>query len=1372
MCILHLSPVSLQNQANPAGSKEVIDIDVQTEEAADLMVVSSTSLSEKIATKKTHSPKQPSSTPISKSADDIMTFRKELDALALKHLGPVPATAPTSTNPVNTGSDNLNTGFEEVTPGNIEAISPSADHEEEVFSDADDDEMPEIRIYDKSSEGIFEKASYDDDGIITDFNNLPDEVDVSTNHTLRIHNAHPQSQILGDPNTPVQTRSSLKKITEAHALVSYIQAQQRSNHKDQQHCLFACFLSQSEPRKVSEALEDESWVEAMQEELLQFKLQQVWVLVDLPNGAKVIGTKWVYRNKKDERGVVVRNKARLVAQGHRQEEGIDYDEVFAPVARLEAIRLFLAFASYMGFIVYQMDVKSAFLYGTIEEEVYVSQPPGFVDPDHPKKVYKVVKALYGLHQAPRAWYATLSTFLEKHGYRRGTIDKTLFIKKDKKDIILVQIYVDDIIFGSTKKSWSDEFEALMKGRFQMSAMGELTFFLGLQVKQSQEGIFISQDKYVAEILKKFDFVSVKSAITPMETKAPLAQDEGGPDVDLHLYRSMIGCLMYLTASRPDIMYAVCACSRFQVTPKVSHLYAVKRIFKYIKGKPKLGLWYPRESPLDLVAYSDSDYAAANLDRKSTTGGCQFLGRRLISWQCKKQTIVATSTTEAEYVAAASCCGQVLWLQNQLLDYGFNFMNTIIHIDNQSTICIIKNPVYHSKTKHIEIRHHFIRDCYEKKLIQVQKIHTDLNVADLLTKPFDGPRLNLDMKKDMPAVTCQLDANWLQIGCQPQPSAAPTPSQHATTPSPSHVQITPPSLSQPPPHNLEPVQTNIISTHHCPFLYTTNQKTLPPSPQMPITFISVIQKFGRAERRSCKESTCKQNLDYIQARLIARIKFLRKKKRFNSRKEQYSIEERAKMHAGVKSKSLEEIQVLEEQKRMSLVHEELKRKRSIENEVRQRRKLNAKKEERSNGNMRFFRTLMGVLSIFDKEDLKAVYELVMEEYHDEIPEGFDKMLIWEIAMIMFNQGDTAEFWDKQLNWKLISWKLHSSSGASISLPPEAEVERLLAMPTPPPSPLISLSPPSAGERLARCMTPSAHLSPPHALVDAVTAALPPSPIPPLPPSLYIPAPVDHKDDIPVSERPPRKRSCLFALGSKYEVGESSTARPTEGRGIDYEFVSTVDAKSRRRGIREVGYGIRDTWVDSAEAVPEIAPMTMGEVNTRVTELAELHKHDTHDLYALLEDAQDTRYMALVTRRGPNTPPNNTNPNNITPESVQAMIDQALLRNTTNEDGSHSSHGDNRRNVQTTRPCFYADFMKCQPLNFKGNEGIIGLTWWIEKMESIFNISGCVIENQVKFATCTQLGAALTWWNGQIRTVGPDAYSMTWEVLKKKMTDKYC
>ncbi|GJV81890.1 putative ribonuclease H-like domain-containing protein [Tanacetum coccineum] len=291
---------------------------------------------------------------------------------------------------------------------------------------------------------------------------------------------------------------------------------------------------------------------------------------------------------------------------------------------------------------------------------------------HLRRLQSGDESFYGLHQAPRAWYATLSTFLLKNGYKRGTIDKTLFIKKDKYDIILVQVYVDDIIFGSRKKSWCDEFEALMK-----------------------------------KILKKFGFVSVKTASTPIDTQKPLVKDEEASDLD--------------------------------VTPKTSHLSAVKRIFRYLKGKLKLGLWYPKVSSFDLEAYSDSDYARANLDRKSTTGGFQFLGRRLISWQCKKQTIVATSTTEAEYVAAANCCRQVLWIQNQMLDYGFNFMNTKIYIDNESTICIVNNPVYHSKTKHIAIRHHFIRDAYEKKLIQVLKIHTDDNVADLLTKAFDVSR---------------------------------------------------------------------------------------------------------------------------------------------------------------------------------------------------------------------------------------------------------------------------------------------------------------------------------------------------------------------------------------------------------------------------------------------------------------------------------------------------------------------------------------------------------------------------------------------------------------------------------------------------------
>ncbi|GJZ91053.1 putative ribonuclease H-like domain-containing protein [Tanacetum coccineum] len=427
------------------------------------------------------------------------------------------------------------------------------------------------------NDGIFSGVYDDEDvGVEADFNNMDNTIDVSPIPTLKFHKDHPK-----------------------------------------------------EPKSISQALKDESWVEAMQEELLQFKLQKVWILVDFPSGKKAIGTKWVFRNKRDERSIVVTNKARLVAQGFRQEEGIDYDEVFSPVARIEAIRLFLAFASFMGFPVYQMDVKSAFLYGTIEEEVYVHQPPGFVDPAHPNKVYKVIKALYGLHQAPRAWYETLSSFLLKNGFRRGTIDKTLFIKKNKNDIMLVQVYVDDIIFGSTTQSMCTEFKDCMHKRFQISSMGELTFFLGLQVKQQPDGIFISQDKYVADILKKFDFCSIKTTTTPIESNKPLVKDEDGVDVDVHVYRSMIGSLMYLTTIRPNIMFAVCACARFQVTPKASHLNAVKRIFRYLKHQPKLGLWYPRDSPFELEAFLDSDYGGASLDRKSTTGGCQFLVRRLM-----------------------------------------------------------------------------------------------------------------------------------------------------------------------------------------------------------------------------------------------------------------------------------------------------------------------------------------------------------------------------------------------------------------------------------------------------------------------------------------------------------------------------------------------------------------------------------------------------------------------------------------------------------------------------------------------------------------------------------------------------------------------
>ncbi|GJY68601.1 putative ribonuclease H-like domain-containing protein [Tanacetum coccineum] len=470
-------------------------------------------------------------------------------------------------------------------------------------------------------------ADFFGDETEVDISNITTTYPVPSTPNTRIHKDHSLDHVIGDVQSGVQTRR-MKKTTNEQGFISAVY--EGKTHKDLHTCLFACFLSLEEPKKV-------------------------------------------YKNKKDERGIVIRNKVRLVVQGYTQEEEIDYDEVFALVARIEAIRLFLAYASFKDFVVYQMDVKSAFLYGKIKEQVYVCQPPGFEDPKFHDRVYKVEKALYGLHQAPRAWYETLSTYLLENGFQRGTIDKTLFIKKVKSDILLVQVYVDDIIFRSTKKELCIEFEKLMHKKFEMSSM----------------------------------------ATTHMETSNPLMKDENAEDVDVYLYRSMIGSLMYLTSSRPDIMFAVCACARFQVTPKVSHLHALKRIFRYLKGQPKLGFWYPKDSPFDLEAYTNSDYVG--------------------------QTIVANSTTEAEYVAAASCYGQVLWIQNQMLDYGYNFMNTKIFIDNESTICIVKNPVFHSKTKYIEIRHHFIKDSNEKKLIQMIKIHTDQNVADLLTKAFDVSR---------------------------------------------------------------------------------------------------------------------------------------------------------------------------------------------------------------------------------------------------------------------------------------------------------------------------------------------------------------------------------------------------------------------------------------------------------------------------------------------------------------------------------------------------------------------------------------------------------------------------------------------------------
>ncbi|GJV50202.1 retrovirus-related pol polyprotein from transposon TNT 1-94 [Tanacetum coccineum] len=431
-------------------------------------------------------------------------------------------------------------------------------------------------------------------------------------------------------------------------------------------------------------------------------------------------------------------KTRLVAKGYKQEEGIDFEESFAPVARLEAVRMFIAYAAHKNITIFQMDVKTAFLNGPLKEEVYVSQPEGFIDPEFPDHVYMLKKALYGLKQAPRAWYDKLSSFLIEHGFTKGIIDPTLFTRRHGGDILLVQVYVDDIIFGSTNPDFSKRFANLMKNNFEMSMMGELKFFLGLQVHQSPRGIFISQSQYAIELLKKHGLDECVSMSTPMATERLDADLQGTP-TDQTTYRRMIGGLMYLTASRPDIAFATFVCARYQARPTVKHLKEVKRIFRYLRQSYNMGLWYPKDSGFELIAYSDADHAGCKDDCKSTSGGLQFLGGKLVSWSSKKQDCTAMSTAEAEYVSLSACCAQVIWMRTQLLDYGYKYNRIPMYCDSKSAIAISCNPVQHSKTKHIDIRYHFIKEHVEKGTVEIYFVGTEYQLADLFTKALPKER---------------------------------------------------------------------------------------------------------------------------------------------------------------------------------------------------------------------------------------------------------------------------------------------------------------------------------------------------------------------------------------------------------------------------------------------------------------------------------------------------------------------------------------------------------------------------------------------------------------------------------------------------------
>ncbi|GJU58987.1 retrovirus-related pol polyprotein from transposon TNT 1-94 [Tanacetum coccineum] len=551
--------------------------------------------------------------------------------------------------------------------------------------------------------------------------NIP-ESSQSTQHHEHVRkwtDSHPIDNIIGNPSRPVSTRKQLAT--------------------DALWCFYNSVLSKVEPKNFQSAATEDCWFQAMQDEIHEFDRLDVWELVPPPDSAMIIALKWIYKVKLDEYGDVLKNKARLVAKGFRQEEGLDFEESFAPVARLEAIRIFIANAASKNMTVYQMDVKTAFLNGELKEEVYVHQPEGFVDPERPHHVYRLKKALYGLKQAPRAWYDTLSRFLLAQGFSKGVVDPTLFIRKTGKHTLHVQIYVDDIIFASTDPKDCDRFSNEMSSKFQMSMMGQISFFLGLQISQNPRGIFINQAKYANEILKKFDLHKSDPVDTPMVERTKLDEDLSGIPVDQTKYRSMIGSLMYLTASRPDLVFAVCMCARYQSRPTKKHLEAVKRVFRYLQGSINMGLWYPKDTAMALTAYADADHAGCQDTRRSTSGSAQFLGDKLVSWSSKKQTSTSISSTEAEYIAMSGCCAQILWMRSQLSDYGFAYNRIPLYCDNKSAIALCCNNVQHSRSKHIDIRHHFIREQVEKGVVELYFVRTEYQLADIFTKALPRER---------------------------------------------------------------------------------------------------------------------------------------------------------------------------------------------------------------------------------------------------------------------------------------------------------------------------------------------------------------------------------------------------------------------------------------------------------------------------------------------------------------------------------------------------------------------------------------------------------------------------------------------------------
>jgi hypothetical protein len=505
------------------------------------------------------------------------------------------------------------------------------------------------------------------------------------------------------------------------------------HHLSIPHCFYALSLTTHiEPRSYAEAIKYECWRQAMQVELQALETTGTWVLVDLPPHVKPIGCRWVYKVKHHADGTVERYKARLVAKGYNQIEGLDYFDTFSPVAKLTTVRMVIALASVHHWFLHQLDVNNAFLHGDLQEDVYMQPPPGITN--DPNKVCKLIKSLYGLKQASRQWYAKPTSLLISHGYKQAHADHSLFVKHDGSHFTLLLVYVDDVILAGNHLPEFSYNKDLLHSSFKIKDLGQLKYFLGLEVAHSSRGISLCQRKYCLDLLSDTGFLGAKPPSTPSDASLKLHDDSSTPFEDISAYRCLVGRLIYLNTTRPDITFITQQLSQFLSKPTHTHYNAALRVLKYLKGCPGRGLFFPRSSSLQILGFSDADWAGCKDSRRSISGQCFFLGQSLISWRTKKQPIVARSSSEAEYRALAAATCELQWLLYLLQDLRITCSKLpVLYCDNQSALHIAANPVFHERTKHLDIDCHIVREKLLAGVMKLLPVSSRDQLADFFTK---------------------------------------------------------------------------------------------------------------------------------------------------------------------------------------------------------------------------------------------------------------------------------------------------------------------------------------------------------------------------------------------------------------------------------------------------------------------------------------------------------------------------------------------------------------------------------------------------------------------------------------------------------------